>query len=199
MAKLESSLKNMVLSLSVIAFIASGLLASSYTLTKEPIAKAQKDKQSNAIKEVLPNKQAIVGEKVEIRLQGKEIPFVIYPSFLNEEFVGAAIQTYSNDGYSGKIEIMVGIDKEGTISNYTILTSNETPGLGSKASQWFKTSKNDQDIRGKNPGKVNFTVKKDGGDIDAITASTISSRAFLASIRDAFEAFKKYQEQNKSK
>ena len=198
MAKLESSLKNMVLSLSVIAFIASGLLASSYTLTKEPIAKAQKDKQSNAIKEVLPNKQAIVGEKVEIRLQGKEIPFVIYPSFLNEEFVGAAIQTYSNDGYSGKIEIMVGIDKEGTISNYTILTSNETPGLGSKASQWFKTSKNDQDIRGKNPGKVNFTVKKDGGDIDAITASTISSRAFLASIRDAFEAFKKYQEQNKS-
>lgn len=199
MAKLESSLKNMVLSLSVIAFIASGLLASSYTLTKEPIAKAQKDKQSNAIKEVLPNKQAIVGEKVEIRLQGKEIPFVIYPSFLNEEFVGVAIQTYSNDGYSGKIEIMVGIDKEGTISNYTILTSNETPGLGSKASQWFKTSKNDQDIRGKNPGKVNFTVKKDGGDIDAITASTISSRAFLASIRDAFEAFKKYQEQNKSK
>ncbi|MDD4528704.1 MAG: RnfABCDGE type electron transport complex subunit G [Bacteroidales bacterium] len=199
MAKLESSLKNMVLSLSVITFIASGLLASSYTLTKEPIAKAQKDKQSNAIKEVLPNKQAIVGEKVEIRLQGKEIPFVIYPSFLNEEFVGAAIQTYSNDGYSGKIEIMVGIDKEGTISNYTILTSNETPGLGSKASQWFKTSKNDQDIRGKNPGKVNFTVKKDGGDIDAITASTISSRAFLASIRDAFEAFKKYQEQNKSK
>lgn len=174
-------------------------MASSYTLTKEPIAKAQKDKQSNAIKEVLPNKQAIVGEKVEIRLQGKEIPFVIYPSFLNEEFVGAAIQTYSNDGYSGKIEIMVGIDKEGTISNYTILTSNETPGLGSKASQWFKTSKNDQDIRGKNPGKVNFTVKKDGGDIDAITASTISSRAFLASIRDAFEAFKKYQEQNKSK
>ena len=199
MAKLESSLRNMVLSLSVITFIASGLLASSYTLTKEPIAKAQKDKQSNAIKEVLPNKQAIVGEKVEIRLQGKEIPFVIYPSFLNEEFVGAAIQTYSNDGYSGKIEIMVGIDKEGTISNYTILTSNETPGLGSKASQWFKTPKNDQDIRGKNPGKVNFTVKKDGGDIDAITASTISSRAFLASIRDAFEAFKKYQEQNKSK
>ena len=148
---------------------------------------------------MLPNKQAIVGDKIEIRLQGKEIPFVIYPSFLNEEFVGAAIQTYSNDGYSGKIEIMVGIDKEGTISNYTILTSNETPGLGSKAGQWFKTSKGDQDIRGKNPGKVNFTVKKDGGDIDAITASTISSRAFLASIRDAFEAFKKYQEQNKSK
>jgi electron transport complex protein RnfG len=40
---------------------------------------------------------------------------------------------------------------------------------------------------GKNPGKVNFTVSKDGGDIDAITASTITSRAFLLAIKNAYD------------
>lgn len=199
MAKLDSSLKNMVLSLCLISFVASAVLAVGFTLTKEPIIKAQQKKQQDAIQEVLPVKDATIGEKVEIKLDGKPNAFIIYPAQKDGEFFGAAIQTYSNEGYGGTIDVMVGVDKEGTISNYTILTSNETPGLGSKANQWFRTSKGDQDIRGKNPGKVNFTVKKDGGDVDAITASTISSRAFLGSIRDAFEAFKKYQEQNKSK
>ncbi|HHT02851.1 MAG TPA: RnfABCDGE type electron transport complex subunit G [Bacteroidales bacterium] len=193
MAKLESSLKNMILSLSIISLISSSLLAGIYTVTKEPIAIAQSKKQQDAIKDVLPSKNATVGEPVEIKLEGKEIPFIIYPAEEKGELVGAAIQTYSTDGYAGTIEIMVGVDNKGEVSNYTILSSAETPGLGSKIDQWFKSSKANQTIIGKNPDKVNFTVSKDGGDIDAITASTISSRAFLSSIRDAFEAYKTYQ------
>jgi len=195
MAKLESSLKNMILSLGIISLISSALLAGVFTVTKDPIVLAQSKKQADAIKDVLPNKNSKVGQAVEIKLEGKETPFIIYPAEDNGELVGAAIQTYSNDGYAGKIEIMVGVNKDGEISNYTILSSSETPGLGSKIGEWFKSSKANQTIIGKNPDKVNFTVSKDKGDIDAITASTISSRAFLSSIRDAYEAYKIYQEQ----
>lgn|SRR5574344_831800 len=195
MAKLDSSLKNMVLSLSLISFVASAVLAVGFSLTKEPIIEAQQKKQQDAIHAVMPIKDAKIGEKVEIKLDGKPDAFIIYPALKDGEFAGAAIQTYSYEGYAGKIEVMVGLDKDGTISNYTVLAASETPGLGSKISEWFKTTKGNQDIRGKNPGKDNFIVKKDGGDFDAITASTISSRAFLSSIRSAFEAFKKYKEQ----
>ncbi|MFA7081127.1 MAG: RnfABCDGE type electron transport complex subunit G [Bacteroidales bacterium] len=197
MAKLESSLKNMILSLSIISLISSSLLAGIYTVTKEPIATAQSKKQQDAIKDVLPNKNAKVGQPVEIKLEGREKPFIIYPAKENGELVGAAIQTYSTEGYAGTIEIMVGVDDKGNISNYTVLSSAETPGLGSKIDQWFKSTKANQTIIGKN-STVNFTVSKDGGDIDAITASTISSRAFLSSIRDAFQAYKTYQEQEKT-
>jgi electron transport complex protein RnfG len=196
MAKLDSSLKNMVLSLGIISLIASAVLAGGYTLTKEPIQKAQMKKQQDAIEEVLPIKDAKVGEKVEIKLDGKTDAFFIYPAEKDGKLVGAAIQTYSYDGYAGKIEVMVGLDNEGIVSNYTILAASETPGLGSKITDWFKTSKANQDIRGKNLSQTKLAVKKDGGEIDAITASTISSRAFLSSINSAFEAFKKYQQQN---
>ncbi|MDD2530271.1 MAG: RnfABCDGE type electron transport complex subunit G [Bacteroidales bacterium] len=195
MAKLDSSLKNMLLSLSLISFVASAVLAVSFSLTKEPILKAQLKKQQDAIQEVLPIKDAEIGKEVEIKLDGKPDAFIIYPAQKGDELVGAAVKTYSYDGYAGKIEVMVGLDKEGTISNYTVLAASETPGLGSKINDWFKTSKGSQDIRGKNPTKDNFIVKKDGGDFDAITASTISSRAFLSSVKSAFDAFKKYQEQ----
>ncbi|MDR0972025.1 MAG: RnfABCDGE type electron transport complex subunit G [Bacteroidales bacterium] len=193
MAKLESTLKNMILSLGIISLVASTLLAGVYILTKKPIEDSDKAKQLSAIQEVLPDKTAVVGEKVEIKLKDKEEAFVIYPATKNNQFIGCAIQTYSNEGYGGKISLMVGLDKEGNICNYMMLSSNETPGLGSKLTDWFKTKKGKQDIRGKNPEKDNFSVTKDGGDFDAITASTISSRAFLLSIKDAFEAFTQYK------
>lgn len=195
MAKLESSLKNMVLSLSIISLVASAVLAGGYTLTKEPILKAQMKKQKDAIEQVLPVKDAKVGEKVEIKLDGKPDIFVVYPAEKDGKLVGAAIQTYSYEGYAGKIEVMVGLDSEGIVSNYTILAASETPGLGSKVEDWFKTSKGNQDIRGRNLSQKELIVTKDGGDVDAITASTISSRAFLQSINSAFEAFKKYQQE----
>jgi len=85
--------------------------------------------------------------------------------------------------------LIVGFDAEGKIVNYSVLEQYETPGLGTKIVDWFKTDKNRQNICGLNPSQVNFTVDKDGGDIDAITASTISSRAFLAAVQAAYQAY----------
>jgi len=187
MAQLESSFKNMVLVLSGIALFAAGTLASMYEFTKAPIAASKVAKQQNAIKEVLPAFDHL-GEPVKIA-DGNE-NMVVHKAFdAKNEFVGAAVETSSNNGFAGKIVIMVGFDKEGSIVNYSVLEQKETPGLGTKMLDWFKTNKGNQSIIGKNPAIANLTVSKDGGEVDAITASTISSRAFLFSVRNAYHAF----------
>lgn len=194
MAKSESTLKNMLLSLTLISFCASALLAGGYVLTKEPIEKALQEKKDAAIKEVLPKGDIEIGKAVEVKLDGYEDAFVVYPAKKGGNFIGCAIETYDNNGYGGKVRSMVGLDADGKVINYSVLEANETPGLGAKVSDWFKTK---GDIRGKEPASEGFKVKKDGGEIDAITAATITSRAFLSSVKSAYQAFIRYKEQQK--
>jgi electron transport complex protein RnfG len=196
MAKLESSLKNMVMSLAIISFGASAILGGVYVLTKKPIEDAAELKKTNAIKEVLPqNNNMKIGEAVEITLDSYSEKFIVYPAFENDKLIAAAVETFDNNGYGGQIKSMVGFDAEGNIVNYAILAMSETPGLGEKVTSWFKTKRNNQDIRGKKPSEESFKVSKDGGEIDAITASTITSRAFLASVKTAYNVFMEYQKQ----
>lgn len=188
MAKLESTFKNMVLVLTGITIIAALALGSVYSLTKNPIAASKKAKQESAIKEVLPDYDRLDAE-VLVSLEGFETPFALYKAYKGDEFVGAAVQSISKNGFSGDIKVMVGFDAEGVIVNYSVLEQKETPGLGTKMADWFKIDKGNQDIRGKNIALNNLTVTKDGGEVDAITAATISSRAFLETIRYAYSAF----------
>ncbi len=179
--KLESNFKNMVLVLTTITLVAAGSLGGVYSLTEAPIAASKKAKQEQAFKDVLPAYDRMDDAKEVNGLK-------IYKAYMGNEFVGAAVES-AQDGFSSVIKLMVGFDKEGTIVNYSVLQQTETPGLGTKIVEWFKTDKNDQDIRGLNPSEVNLVVKKDGGDVDAITASTVSSRAFLAAVRNAYAAY----------
>lgn len=196
MAKLDSSLKNMVMSLAIISFGASAILGGVYVLTKKPIEDAAELKKTNAIKEVLPqNNNMKIGEAVEITLESYSEKFIVYPAFENDKLIAAAVETFDNNGYGGQIKSMVGFDAEGNIVNYAILSMSETPGLGEKVTSWFKTDRNNQDIRGKKPSEESFKVSKDGGEIDAITASTITSRAFLSSVKTAYNVFIEYQKQ----
>ena len=73
----------------------------------------------------------------------------------------------------------------------------ETPGLGAKMKDWFRDPTGKRSIIGRNPGAENMTVTKDGGTVDAITAATISSRAFLKTLKDAFAAYRNIQEKEK--
>jgi len=187
MAQLESSFKNMVLVLSGIALFAAGTLASVYELTKGPIEASKIAKQQNAIKEVLPPFDNLADP---VRISDGAENMVVYKAYnAQKEFVGAAVESSSNNGFAGKIIVMVGFDKDGNIVNYSVLEQKETPGLGTKMVDWFKTNKANQSIIGKNPAIANLTVSKDGGEVDAITASTISSRAFLFTVRNAYQAF----------
>jgi electron transport complex protein RnfG len=179
MEKLQSSLQNMVLSLVVICMVAAGALAGVYTLTKANIAAQEKAKQQAAILAVLPE-GCTVGEAEEVE------GVTIYKATKGSEWVATAIET-SEVGFDGPQVIMVGLDTEGKVINYEILKQTETPGLGAHITHWFKNAaKPGQNIIGRKAGSLR--VNKDGGEIDAITAATISSRAFLKAINKAYLA-----------
>ena len=98
-----------------------------------------------------------------------------------------AVESSAN-GFGGALNVLVGFDKDGNIIDYSLLSHAETPGLGSKAADWFKKG-GKGDITGMNPGQKALTVSKDGGQVDAITASTITSRAFLQAVNNAYAAY----------
>lgn len=186
MKKLESSLKNMVIVLTAITVIATGLLAYVNQLTAGPIAEANAKALSDAIAVVVPgfdNNPAEAPETIE--LDGAT--YKIYKATKGGEFIGAAVESSAN-GFGGALSVLVGFDKEGNIIDYSLLSHAETPVLGSKAADWFKKGAKG-DITGMNPGQGALVVNKDGGQIDAITASTITTRAFLKAVNNAYAAY----------
>lgn len=188
MKKLSSSLLNMVVVLTLIAVIAGGILAYVNSVTAPQIEQINKDNLAAGIKAVMGGGEVSVApeETLTATIGGKEKTFVVYPvSDSSGNALGKAVQT-SENGFGGELKVLVGFDPEGTILGYTVLQHAETPGLGAKAGLWFQKDGRGN-IIGMNPGKNNFTVSKDGGDVDAITASTITSRAFLAAIKNAFD------------
>ncbi|MBR4505729.1 MAG: RnfABCDGE type electron transport complex subunit G [Bacteroidales bacterium] len=179
--KAESTLVNMLLSLTAIALVAAAALAALNGVTKEPIAQAQKAKVENAIKMVMPE---------FARLEDAEVDGHVCHLGYNEadELVGAAIEAGNDKGFGGHLQLMVGFDKEGVVSGYQILETHETPGLGAKADQWFQKDGKGC-VVGANPAESALTVKKDGGSVDAISGSTITSRAFLSIVNEASTVF----------
>ncbi|MEG1616559.1 MAG: RnfABCDGE type electron transport complex subunit G [Bacteroidales bacterium] len=188
---MESSFKNMVLILTSITCLSGAILGGVSELTKDAIAKSKLAKQENAIKLVAPAyDNNPIADKWEAELpDGTKA--IIFPAKMNGEMVGAAVEAQTKKGFGGPISIMVGFDKDGNIKDYTVLSHAETPGLGSKMPEWFHTKGN---IIGKNPASNKLTVSKDGGEIDAITAATISSRAFLDAVANAYNAYTNSQD-----
>ena len=190
MAKKQSTFKNMILTLLLVSFISATVLGFVHDLTKGAISEANMKAQNDAIESILPEYTSL-GEPWKAVLEENADSLEFFPAYnATDELVGVAAKTYSKNGFGGLIQIMVGLKPDGTISGYEVLEHKETPGLGSKMGSWFNNSdKPNQSIIDKNPGTTNFTVSKDGGDIDAITASTITSRAFLEAVRRAYETY----------
>ena len=171
----------MLLSLTAIALVAAAALAALNGVTKEPIAKAQQAKVENAIGAVLP-----AFDRLEDTRVGDNVCHLGYDAEGN--FVGAAVEAGNDKGFGGHLQLMVGFDKEGLVSGYQILETHETPGLGAKADQWFQKD-GKGNVVGLNPAEAALTVKKDGGTVDAISGSTITSRAFLDIVNEAAGIF----------
>jgi Na+-translocating ferredoxin:NAD+ oxidoreductase subunit G len=190
MAKKESSFKNMVLTLFVITAIASTALAYVYEVTKGPKAAADLAKKVNAIKEVVPEfDNNPVDEMYTVEAPDGSGMLEIYPAKKAGELVGVAVKTFTMKGFSGYIGLMVGLLPDGTINQTSVLEHKETPGLGDKMDK--SKSAFPLQFNGKNPGAYKMTVKKDGGDVDAITASTITSRAFCDAVQRAYDTYQK--------
>ncbi|MDD4576654.1 MAG: RnfABCDGE type electron transport complex subunit G [Bacteroidales bacterium] len=191
MAKDNSNIINMSVTLFLITAISAVVLASVFSLTKEPIAQAKAQKLETAVKNVMPEFD---------RLEQKEVPAFDMPdkklllniAYKGDEIVGYAINSYTNKGFAGDINVMVGLLIDGTINDTYVLEHKETPGLGSKMSD----DKFKNQFKGLNPATKKLFVKKDGGDVDAITAATISSRAFCDALIRAVETLKTMEGKN---
>ncbi len=193
MKKLESSLLNMVVVLVSVAVITGGLLAWVNNVTEEPIRIQDELALSNGIKEVMgvENLKVTSTEDVVNTVNGKEQHFVVHKTEDAEgNFIGAAVESMSM-GFSGELKVLVGFNAEGKILGYTVLQHSETPGLGAKADKWFQKDGKGCIVGRKMDASKPLVVNKDGGDIDAITASTITTRAFLAAVNQAFAAYAK--------
>lgn len=193
MKKLKSTLPNMLLSLGLIGIVAGGLLGGMYAITKEPIAEAEKKQLTESIAAVTPAfDNSPEDDKLSVTVDGKD--FTIYPAIKDGRLEGAAVLGTTMEGFSGEVVILCGFEADGTVKDYRVIRHAETPGLGAKMEEWFHDPSGARSVIGKNPSMVNFTVTKDNGDIDAITAATISSRAFLGVMRNAYLAYRQYAE-----
>lgn len=189
MAQKESTFLNMVLTLLIVSLVSAAILGYVHELTKDAILGAKTKAQEEAIVKVLPKFDSLGKSYKTLAEEGGD-SLEIFPAYdSSKNLVGAAVKTYSKKGFGGNIDLMVGFAADGTVTGYSVLEHKETPGLGSKMEFWFNNAdKPGQNIIGKNPGTTKFVVRKDGGDVDAITASTITSRAFLDAVVRAYNA-----------
>ena len=186
MKKLESSLKNMLLCLAVITIVSGGLLALVNEKTKGPIEEANKQTLQAGLKEVIPDFDNNPAEDTaSVVINGQT--YIVYKAYKGGQSAGAAVES-STGGFGGDLKVLVGFDNDGKITNYRLLAHSETPGLGSKADTWFKKG-GKGDITGMSPADGPLTVSKDGGQIDAITASTITSRAYTNAVAAAVAVY----------
>lgn len=183
----------MILTLFLVSAIASTSLGFIYNITKQPIDEARRLKKLNAIKAVLPDFDNEPSRNPEKKIAYNDTLY-FYNAMKNGNWVGTAVETFTDKGFSGRIRIMVGFTTEGKIYDITVLEHQETPGLGDKIEKKKSYSKKtglywSSQFIGENPSRFNLTVKKDGGDVDVITAATISSRAFCDAVQRAYDGF----------
>lgn len=190
---MNTSTWRMVLSLGGIAALLGALLAAVHILTAEPIARAAMNQRKEAMTSMLgatdndPLQQAV---QVRVDSLGRE--FTVYPAVRDGHNAGAAVVTSTDKGFSGTIELMVAFDATGTLSGFRVLAHQETPGLGARMEQWFGAASGHTVVGSQGP----LVLTADGGDVDGITAATITSRAFVGAVNDARAAFTSYLNQH---
>lgn len=183
----------MLLVMTIFCFGAGALLAWVHSITSAPIARAEAAQKARAIEDILPpHDNNPLAAAVEVAAGTHPQPATVYPAFMNGKFVGAAATGISPDGFSGEIQVLFGFDTDGKVHGFQILTHSETPGLGAKMQDWFHDSQRHRSIIGIDPAATTSKVAKDGGDIDGITAATITSRAFIDAMQSARQAFDAY-------
>ena len=189
MSKKESTLTNMIVSLVLIAALAAAALAGVYLMTKDSIDNVQKEKKQSALNAVLPGFDGQI-IPVPTNIPGEKDPVTVNLAVTADNVLfGAAVETYTNKAFGGTFTLMVGFDADGNILGTEVIKAAETPGLGDKINR-NKSNFAEQFVT-MNPENNGFDlkVKKDGGEVDAITAATISSRAYCDAVNRAAKAF----------
>ncbi len=181
---MKSTLFHMVAVLFPVTLVASAGVGAVNMITADAIAEANALATTQAVQNVLPE-----FDNTEISEQTiDDMTIVVYTATKGSDTVGYAVETMSKNGFGGAIRLMVGFGADGKILNVNVLQQAETPGLGTKMADEGNPLL--ASIQNKNSWEVDFKVKKDGGELDALTAATISSRAYYEAVARAYEAYK---------
>lgn len=172
----------MVLCLLGITLVCSAAVGYIYKITVEPIARAKADNIKAALSQVLPTFDQSTSQSVEV----DAMPITVHTATADGTTVGYAVETMTKSGFSGEFRLMVGFNPDGTVYGIKVLEHSETPGLGSKMTDEGNPLL--LSFQGKSPASMSLKVKKDGGDVDALTAATISSRAYVDAVARAYNA-----------
>jgi electron transport complex protein RnfG len=210
---------NLTLSLTIIAMVATALLSIVNDMTEGPIAKAEAVQQASALKAILPDfdNDPFQGKK-KIEVQGGE--FQLLTATQSGKVVGYAILGFTDKGFSGRIEAMVGFKPNGEITKVMVTKHAETPGLGTKVcdrkvQKTIKTILSGEKQTGLAPSifldqydgvsaKKAATVKlkevlvEKGGKkstLDAISGATVSSTAMSDAVNRICTEFIKFQKE----
>ena len=175
----------MVVVLLGITAVTSSAVGLVYRVTEAPIAQAKLHKKADALAQVLPPFDNTPADEMQAVAAGNDSVYV-YTARMGQTVAGYAVESFAS-GFGGPIRIMVGFGPDGRIRNIQVLEQTETPGLGAKLAE--EGNPVQASLLGKSPAEVKMSVRKDGGDIDAITASTISSRAYIQAVSLAYTAF----------
>ena len=182
---MKSSLKNMVLVLFAITLVCSVCVGVVNMITAKPIADAKAEAEQSALPNVLPEFEAT--DRMDYEIDG--LPIEVYKASAAGATVGYAVKTATKAGFGGLVRLMVGFDTEGRVLNINVLEQSETPGLGAKMCDEGNPLL--ASFKDKKPAAMTLKVRKDGGDVDALTAATISSRAYTDAVARALAAYNK--------
>jgi electron transport complex protein RnfG len=199
----------LVLSMGLISCAATALMAWVFVITEAPIAAAQQQKNTAALSQVLPafDNQPT---KESVTLGG----VTFYAARKGGQITGFAGETITTKGYAGEVNVLAGLKPDGTITTVLVTKQSETPGLGTVVTERVREKTLSGILAGKketglppNPildqfngmkaeaGQTPWAVKKDGGNLDAITGATITSRAVGGAVFTIAEAFAQNKEQ----
>ena len=197
-----SSISRNSIMLGLFAIMTTALIAGTYLGTRDMIVEAQRKAQEKALLEIIPDERhdnsmlddtlPIGPEATGLRLSASQQIFIARQQ---ENVVAVILPVTAPDGYSGAIDMIVGINSDGSIAGVRVLTHKETPGLGDKVdlnkSDWI-LSFDGTSLR--NPMPEQWKVKKDKGYFDQFTGATITPRAVTAAIKRSLEYFQANQQ-----
>lgn len=178
--KKERSLASLVIVLGVICLVVAALLGLVSNVTTEPIAANKEKTVQESLQIVMP---ADSYEKVDytggdITLDNGKLVTIV--AVYKAGDAGYVVESLAPGGFNGTVDMMAGVDNDGVVTGIAVVSHGETSGLGSKA----QTDAVWQDQFKGESGSVSVT--KDGGNIEAITGSTITSRCICNGVNAAF-------------
>jgi electron transport complex protein RnfG len=169
----------------VITLISVLILGVIHHFTKDIIEQLPTYEKYASFRDVYPSFH-YVDSFPKVFHEGKESIDVYKTYDEKHECIGAIVCSTSHNGYVGEIDVLIGFNNQGDILNYRVISHKETIGLGARIVNWFKSKEHNRNIIGIRANETNLSLVNEGGEIDAITGATVSSRAFLFAVRNAF-------------